>query len=99
MEIQKVLRVNLNDFEKSELINLALHKHRIFIMTQIENNIYIHPDEKYEQYENLDFILYTMYNCLMLGYDESHIIDNLNNQGFMHSFKWFCEDYGIFQII
>jgi hypothetical protein len=50
MEIQKVIRVNLNDFEKSELINLALHNHRLFLMYQIENNIYIHPDEKNEQY-------------------------------------------------
>jgi hypothetical protein len=95
MEIQKVLRVNINDFEKSELINLTLHNHRLFLMSEIENNIFIHPDNKYEQYVNLDFILYTMYNCLMLEYDESQIIDNLNNQGFMHNFKWFCEEYGI----
>ena len=99
MVIPKVLRVNINDFEKSELINLALHKHRIFLMTLIENNIYIHPDEKNEQYINLDLILHTMYNLLMSGYDESHIIDNLNNQGFMHNFKWFCEDYGICYLI
>jgi hypothetical protein len=95
MEVQKVIRVNLNDFEKSELINFALHNHRIFLMTQIENNIYIHPDEKNEQYVNLDFILFTLYSCLMLGYDESHIIDNLNSQGFTHNFKWFCEEHGI----
>ena len=96
MEIQKVLRVNINDFEKSELINLALHKHRIFLMTQIENNIYIHPDEKNEQYINLDFILHTMYNLLMYdNFDESQIIENLKMCGFMHNFKWFCEDYGI----
>ena len=95
MEIQKDFRVNLNDFEKSELINLSLHNHRIFLMTQIENNIFIHPDEKNEQYINLDFILHTMYNLLMNDKNENDIIDNLNNQGFMHNFKWFCEDYGI----
>jgi len=96
MEIQKDFRVNINDFEKSELINLTLHNHRIYLMTQIENNIYIHPDEKYEQYVNLDYILYTMYNCLMLDYDESQIIDNLNGQCVMHNFRWFCEEYSIF---
>jgi len=95
MEIQKDFRVNLNDFEKSELINLSLHNHRIFLMTQIINNIFIHPDEKEEQYINLDFILHTMYNLLMSDKNENEIIDNLNNQGFMHNFKWFCEDYGI----
>jgi len=95
MEIQKDFRVNLNDFEKSELINLSLHNHRIFLMTQIINNIFIHPDEKEEQYINLDFILHTMYNLLMNDKNENDIIDNLNNQGFMHNFKWFCEDYGI----
>jgi hypothetical protein len=99
MEIQKVIRVNLNDFEKSELINLALHKHRIFIKSQIENNIFIHPDEKYEQYINLDVILYTMYNLLMNECNEEEIIDHLNYQGVMHNFKWFCEDYGICYLI
>jgi len=95
MEIAKVKRVNINDFEKSELINISLHKHRIFLMTQIENNIYIHPDEKNEQYVNLDVILYSFYHLLMNDCNEEEIFDNLNYQGCMHRFKWFCEDYGI----
>jgi hypothetical protein len=96
--INKIKRVNINDFEKSELINFALHKHRIFLMCLIENNIFIHPEEKHEQYVNIDYILHNLYYLLMNdNTDTDFMAHSLLQNGYAHNFLWFCEDYNLFQ--
>ena len=90
-------RPNIDLFEKSELINFALHKQRLFFINLMNSNIFIHPDLKMEMHVNLDCIFYFIYNKLMDDINDYNIlVDGLKQEGYAVNFLEFCKDNNLF---
>lgn len=88
-KFQPIVKPDLERLEKSTLINLAIHQHRILFNNLIITNDNINTIKKVEMLIQIDNIFFTIYYFLMLNIeDENRVSEFLLNEDFVRDFLY-----------
>jgi hypothetical protein len=99
-KFQPIVKPDLERLEKSTLINLAIHQHRLFFNSLIIPNNNMDSIKKMEMIIELDNIFFTLYHFLMLDIEDENVIaEYLLNQDFVIEFLNKMNEYNLFNPI
>jgi hypothetical protein len=99
-KFQPIVKPDLERLEKSSLINLAIHEHRLFFNSLAITNNIMDNNKKMEMIIELDNIFFTIYHFLMLDIEDENVIaEYLLNQDFVLEFLNKMNEYNLFNPI